>query len=351
MVLTDIRLQNFRSYKDSSFELGEGVNIVVGPNTAGKTNLLEALMVACVGKSFRVRDSELISTGAPWARVDIHNSKNQQRTLKLTKDEPRVSKTFEIDGKIYRRLSAGLGHPVVLFEPNHLFLFHDEPKKRREFIDNLLSQTDAEFQKTANSYKRIVSQRNSLLKQNRAKQQIFVWNLKLAEAGNFIVARRLALLDTINKSISKTYSDLSAAKSSAKLEYKTNIPAQNYGSALLKNLEANFERDREQGFTGDGPHRDDITAYINSRAVAETASRGEIRTLMLALKIIETKILEEKTGGKPLLLLDDVFSELDGARRKALTDFLKNYQTVITTTDADVVIKNFSQNCQIIPLG
>jgi DNA replication and repair protein RecF len=350
MVFTDIRLQNFRSYKDASFELDKGVNIVVGPNTAGKTNLLEAVMVASTGKSYRVKDSELIAKGAEWVRVDVHDSKNHQRTVKITAEAGRVNKTFELDGKEYKRLNHNLRRPAVLFEPNHLFLFHDEPKKRREFIDGLGAQLDGGYQTLLNSYKRALAQRNSLLKQNRAKGQIFVWNFKLADIGGKIATRRLELIENINKSLGRVYSDLAAAKSKVEIGYKTDISAANYGSSLLKKLEANFERDRDMGFTGNGPHRDDLTADLNGGSVSQIASRGEIRTLMLTLKIIETRLIEEKTGIKPLLLLDDVFSELDGARRKALTDFLKSYQVVITTTDADLVVKNFAQSCQIIPL-
>lgn len=351
MVFTDIRLQNFRSYKDASFELDNGVNIVVGPNTAGKTNLLEAVMVASTGRSYRVKDSELIKKGAKWARIDIHNSKNQQRTVKLTNEESKAEKTFQLDGKEARRLGFAQKQPIVLFEPNHLFLFHDERRARREFIDNLVSQTDEEFNKLTNSYKRILAQRNSLLKQNKAKQQIFVWNLKLVESGSQIVSRRLAQIEEINRQIPGIYSDLAAKKTQIKLDYISDVSTANYSSDLLKKLEAGFARDTKTGFTGNGPHRDDLACEMNGEPVDLSASRGEVRTLMLALKIIETRLLEECTGKKPLLLLDDVFSELDGARRKSLTDFLKGYQAVITTTDADVVVKNFSQNCQIIPLS
>lgn len=351
MVFTDIRLQNFRSYKDSSFELDQGVNIVVGPNTAGKTNLLEAVMVASAGKSYRAKDSDLIAKGSGWARIDIHDSKNQQRTVKIEAKEDRAQKTFELDKKEYKRLSYNLQQPAVLFEPNHLFLFHGEPKKRRDFVDNLRAQTDPPYQKLLNEYKRTLAQRNSLLKQRRAKQQIFVWNFKLADTAGKIAASRMELIESINKILTKVYSDLAGKKTKTELVYMTNISSINYSSDLLKKLEANFERDQEAGFTGSGPHRDDMSAEMNGGSVSLTASRGEIRTLLLSLKVIETRLIEEKTGKKPLLLLDDVFSELDGARRKALTDFLKDYQAIITTTDADLVVKNFAQNCQIIPLG
>jgi DNA replication and repair protein RecF len=351
MVFTDIRLQNFRSYVDSSFEIDPGVNIVVGPNTAGKTNLLEAILVSCLGKSYRVRDHELIRAGSDWARIDIHNSKNQQRTTKVTKEGEKTDKIFEVDGKQFKRMTKATLQPVVLFEPNHLFLFHDNPQKRREFIDELASQIDIEYQRNLNQYKRALAQRNSLLKQSRATDQIFVWDVKLADLGNKIVAGRTDIIGQINQKAGKIYSDLASKKTKVEFSYVSKTPLADYSSNLLKQLEQSFVQDTERGFTGHGPHRDDITATVNGEPVSVTASRGEIRTLMLALKIIETRLIEKSLDQKPILLLDDVFSELDGARRKALTDFLKDYQTIITTTDADVVVKNFSQNCQIIPLG
>ena len=134
------------------------------------------------------------------------------------------------------------------------------------------------------------------------------------------------------------------------MKYQSRITKQQYSSQFLHKLEANIDRDIARGFTGDGPHRDDIKVIIDGHDIQESASRGEIRTLLLALKIVELGIVEEVYASKPILLLDDVFSELDGSRRRALTNFLQDYQTFITTTDADVVIRHFTGNCRIIPL-
>lgn len=352
MVFTDLRLQQYRSYQDSSFELGEGVNIVVGPNAAGKTNLLEAVMVASVGKSYRARDTGLVQAGADWARIDLHTSENILRTVKFQKDSTgKIQKTFEIDKKVYKRLPITQRQPVVLFEPNDLQLVEGEPSLRRNYFDDIIEQYTPAYEKNRLQYKRVVSQRNALLKQaSGADSQMFAWNLRLVDLGEKLVAERLKLLERINLKLSDTYSSISGRKTEVRVEYESSIDLKDYSSNLLRKLESSQTLDIQRGFTGNGPHRDDFVVYMNGALALQSASRGETRTLLLALKIIELQILEAERGIRPLLLLDDVFSELDGARRRALTDLLKDYQTVITTTDADAVIQNFTDIHNIIPI-
>ena len=352
MIFTDLRMQNFRSYQDGSFEIGEGVTIVVGPNAAGKTNLIEALMMAATGNTYRGSDA-LIAHGSEWARIDAHTAGNNARTVKLrTQNGRRTEKEFEIDGKSYKRLPAPQRQPVVLFEPNDLQLLHGEPGGRRDLADNLIEQLDEGYGALRNQYKRTISQRNALLKQaSRDSTQLFIWNVRLAELASGVVGKRLSLVDAINDKLSGLYSEISKQPTDVVAVYKSSIGHENYATALLRALERDIELDYARGFTGHGPHRDDIAFLFKGRNAAAQVSRGEIRTLLLSLKIIELELIKEHSGSRPLLLLDDVFSELDGTRRKALTNFLKDYQAVITTTDADVVIKHFTAECTIIPLG
>jgi DNA replication and repair protein RecF len=199
----------------------------------------------------------------------------------------------------------------------------------------------------------VLSQRNALLKKGMAHAgpQVFVWNLRLSELGGRVARERTQLVGHVNKLATDTYRGLSHSNASVELSYQSNCPADQYETGLLKKLEANLERDCLLGFTGAGPHRDDLAAALNGQPVATTASRGETRSLILMLKIIELQLLQAARGTTPLLLLDDVFSELDGKRRHALTAHLKTYQTFITTTDADIVAKNFTAGCNIIPLS
>jgi DNA replication and repair protein RecF len=352
MVFTDLRLQQYRSYKDASFELGPGVNIVVGPNAAGKTNLLEAIMVGSVGRSYRARDPNLVQNNQDWARIDIHTSENALRTIKLQTDPAgRLQKTFEIDEKVYKRLPQSWKHPVVLFEPNDLQLIEGEPSLRRDYFDDIIEQYVASYDKHRGHYRRVIAQRNALLKQGaRGNSQLFAWNLRLADLGEQLVKQRLLLLGEINKSLSKTYSAIAGHKTKVKIQYESSVNTDNYSTNLLKKLESSTDLDMQRGFTGNGPHRDDLVIYFGDQPALRSVSRGEVRTLLLSLKILELKILEKEQGTRPLLLLDDVFSELDGARRQALTEFLKDYQTIITTTDADAVIGSFTEKHTVIAI-
>ncbi len=353
MLFTDVRLQNFRSYHDSSFEIDPGVTIVVGPNTAGKTNLVEALLLVASGKTYRHTET-LIRRGQPWGRVDAHTNDNRLRSVKLRRsNDTSTDKEIEIDAKVYKRLPAHHRQPVVLFEPNNLQLLYREPASRRDYLDNFIESLDASYSKTITHYQRVLTQRNTLLKQPRLDpSQLFVWNLRLVELAVDITAKRYQLLTTLNDRLGALYSTITGHKASLMAVYKTIVSQKAYSASLLKLLEVNLERDHARGFTGYGPHRDDMYFTFNEGGdMSMTASRGEIRTLLLCLKIIELELIEQATGTRPLLLLDDVFSELDSSRRKALTSFLQGHQTIITTTDADVVIKHFVGKCTIIPLG
>lgn len=349
-MISDLRLQHFRSYDDVTFELGAGVNIVVGPNASGKTNLLEAVLVVARGGSYRVSDQDLIAFGEPWARIDAHLTSGSERTVKLTTD-PKPAKLYELDSKQYKRLSVLTSLPVVLFEPNHLQLLSGGPERRRNYIDDMLEQTTPGYAKLRRDYKRALAQRNSLLKQPGADMLIFPWNIRLSQLAGQIVNLRLELIDKLAREISELYHELSQTNTEVTLEYISPLPLEAYETALLRKLEASLELDKLRGFTASGPHREDLSVLFDGRPTAETASRGETRTAVLALKIIELRVLEDARTVTPLLLLDDVFSELDGRRRTALTNYLSRYQTFITTTDADVVVQHFTESCTVIPLG
>ncbi len=352
-MVEDIRLQHFRSYSDESFEFEPGVNIIVGPNAAGKTNLLEAIQIICLGSSYRASDTNLIQKNETWARVDAHTSFGP-RTIKFTQPARpggRIEKTLKIADKTQKILPHNKTIPVVLFEPNHLQLLTGPKELRRNFIDDLLEQTINSFGLLRRQYKRALAQRNALLKKGPDQaQQLFVWNVRLSEMGGEIANHREGLIKDLNRNIHKIYNDIAGTKNSVTIHYESTCAPNNYGSQLLKKLEAAESIDYQRGFTAYGPHRDDFVVGLNQSPAASTASRGEIRTLLLSLKLMELQIVEKVRSKKPILLLDDVFSELDGARRRALTEFLKDHQTFITTTDADIVIQHFMDKAHIIPI-
>lgn len=350
-MISDVRLQQFRSYGDATFEFGAGVNIIVGPNGSGKTNLLEAILVLARGSSYRVNDADLLQFNTDWFRLDAHLAPHDSlRTVKLV-TVPRQVKSYELDGKSYVRLTLHHLLPVVLFEPNHLQLLHGSPDGRRSYLDDILEQTQPGFAAYRRNYRRILAQRNSLLKrpQRPSTQELFPWNLRLSELGATIARARADLCAQLAVDFATVYTEISQAKTQVAIAYQPKFPLESYESNLLSKLESHLPEDITRGFTTYGPHREDFTVTFDARPADEYASRGETRTALLALKIIELQLLEAVRGVTPLLLLDDVFSELDGARRRALTGFLQKYQTFLTTTDADVVVKHFTDST-IIPL-
>lgn len=349
-MISGLRLQNFRSYSDHSFEFEPGVNIIVGPNASGKTNLLEAILVVATGTSYRVADQELVMFDKPWARLD--STGDNSRTVKLQTNANKINKSYIFDEKPYKILGFNHTLPVVMFEPDNLRLLHGQPEGRRLYMDNLISQINSGYKSVLKQYRRALSQRNHLLKMPGAPapDQLFVWNLKLSELGGIIARERMELINRISTELPKYYHAISGGDIKITAVYKSKIPLANYETTLLSILEKSYRTDVERGFTTSGPHRDDFEVLFDDHLASEVASRGEIRTVLLSLKIHELTLLEDKRGQKPLLLLDDVFSELDGKRRHALASFLQSHQTFITTTDADLVLDRHMKSSHIIPI-
>lgn len=353
-MFTNVRLQHFRSYDDQTVELNNGVNIVVGPNASGKTNLLEGLFFLCQGTGFRGKDANLIKNDGDWLRADGTTS-GGDRTFILKRKEEKTApeKELRFDGVVRKRITQTHTLPVTLFEPEHLRLLVGSPELRRGYLDAIIAQTEHGLRQTLNEYRRTLSHRNRLLKTRPSDMhdQIFVWNVRLSELGADIVAQRRLLIDEINAQASETYSAISDKDSSLVFTYAPSISSSDYRSGFLKHLTDHVAIDIERGFTGKGPHREDFFVELNNKDAHTTASRGESRTIVLTAKIIEMQRIFERTGTRPLLLFDDVFSELDGARRRALTEHLKEHQTVITTTDADAIVKHFLSDYTVIATG
>lgn len=349
-MIQSVRLQQFRSYANDSFEFQPGVNIIVGPNASGKTNLLESILVIARGGSYRAHDMDLIAHGADWARLDALVD-GDERTVKLVR-VPAQEKIYEIDGRVLRKLSLERTLPVVLFEPNHLSLLTGSPEKRRDYLDDLLTQTTAGYGATLRAYKRTLAQRNSLLKSGHVTAEyLFPWDVRLSELGARIVRARSGLVESLNEKVAGLYKDLSQSDTQVSVTYQVGADPQQYESVMLRQLELRRQDDVVRGFTSFGPHRDDLLVSFNGSPAEDVASRGETRTFVLCLKVLELQLLQEARDVTPLLLLDDVFSELDGVRRKALTTHLQPYQTFITTTDADVVVHHFTSQSNIILMG
>lgn len=346
MLISSIRLQNIRAHTDSSYEFEDGVNILIGPNACGKTTILESIAYVSRGKMpGSSAHKDMYRDNTDWQRVDI-DYESESRSFKSTEEK----KEFVVSGDSKKRLSHQDIRPIVWFDPEELRLLRGSPKRRRDYFDALLSQLDPSYQLALGRYKRSLLQRNTLLKKAQiAPDDLFVWDLRLAENAEIIFRQRSMYVAYINQALNDIYHRLAGSTKDLRLEYETTENANNYSASLLGNFKRFYTRDQALGFTSAGVHRDDFI-FIDSahKKIATNASRGEIRTVMLALKILETERLTQHYHTKPIILFDDVFSELDGSRRKAFTETLKGHQTIITTTDADIVTKDFAARANVI---
>ena len=352
MPYKSLTLQSFRSYDKYAVNLNPGVNVVVGPNGSGKTNLLEAMHVISTGASFRTSDRDLVKHGAAWFRLEAVYD-DDTRVLTYSLEDVQSPKHFNLDGVKRVRLNYQQKIPIVLFEPDHLRLLSGPPSARRDYLDGVLAGLQPDFARTKSQFDRALLQRNNILKRAEARSpalddQLFVWNIKLAELSENIAERRLGLLAFMNEHIDELYSHIADAPSEVHLEYESDLAVSHYKQSMLSTLESELPKDIARGFTGVGPHRDDFIVHLNRVRSDITASRGEMRSLLLTLKMIELNLLSEQHAHPPLLLLDDVFSELDAVRRRTLASLARPYQTIITTTDADIVKNYFEKGVLLI---
>ena len=344
MILKTLRVQNFRTHSDFILEIGEKSTLISGANGSGKTSLLEAIYFALQGTSFRSSDKEILrNDGSSWFRIDLKDSKDSLRTIIFNNAVQKSKKQFLVDGNKKARLSANLRIPVVLFEPDDLQLLSGSPTRRRNFLDYFLSQIFPSFQLALARYNKALKQRNNLLKRdNVSKDELFPWNLMLAEYGAEIISKRQDFLELLNSKIEEVYFEISGVKDEIEIDYLGEKVSKN---EILAILSENIERDKILGYTNFGPHKHDIQFIFNKKPAQNVASRGENRSLVLALKFIETDILADLTSKRPIVLLDDVFSELDDDRQKLLTKHFSKYQTIITSTNEIEV-----EDCKITSL-
>lgn len=338
-MISTLRMKYFRSHKNISFKFSEKTNIIIGKNGSGKTNIIEAILVLATGKSYRANDTYLIQNTSNTSLIEgVFDDK--KRTITINKTQP---KKITINNNTFSRMSFNNTIPIVLFEPDFMQIIARGPDTRRDYFDTIISKTTPNYQTKLNTYKRTLTQRNNLLKrQTFSKDEMFVWNIKLSELATIITTERIKLLHKINNQISLIYSQLADKTYDISINYNTKVQLDNYTNDLLKKLESHLDIDRDQGFTSFGPHRDDFLFKINKEDASISASRGENRTILLALKIIESNLVSEARKIKPILLLDDVFSELDETRQAKLVDFFYDNQVIITTTNITPLMQGVS---------
>lgn len=336
-LLQKISVQNVRIHTSRVMDILPKTTVITGANGSGKTSLIEALYIALQGSSFKGSDSDIVRRGATWYRIDVLFDDEVVRTVKFDPTRQSGKKQFIIDGKTHYRLPQQHKYPVVLFEPEDLRLLNGSPVRRRQFIDHFISQFDPRYATALRRYERALRQRNTLLKQQSTSDSLFVWNVALSEYGAYIISQRIHFCDELNTRLNDVYGSIAHTSDTVAIRY-SQPQHENMAQKLLSELHERVERDRLLGFTSVGPHRHDILFEFNGSPALSVASRGEVRTIVLALKFLEVDIIESMTGKKPVVLLDDLFSELDKDRQSYLVDSTKRGQMIITsaTNNSDI---------------
>ena len=345
--LRRLHVENFRSHQRQDLDFGQ-VTILVGPNGVGKTNLLEAIWYLATTRPFRTsRDIDVINWQAASACV-----RGDQFEIRLVR-EAIVRKALLIDG-VPRRPLEYLGElRAVLFTPDSLAILAGPPRERRRFLDTLLAQGDRASARDLVNYRRLIGQRNALLRLihlGRAQPaELEPWNSQLVQVGSRLTARRAAAVAVLALEISKNYHWLGGAQAET-LTFTYQPTGSSDPAVFADRLQANLASEIALAVTLVGPHRDDLSVSLRGHPLAEHGSRGEIRTILLAVKWAEFAYLAHGRAVRPIVLLDDLFSELDLAHRQAVTSFLETSQAVVTTTDVSHIPKELQKKATIIHL-
>ena len=348
MYIEKLLLKNYRNIDDTYLNLDPNLNIFIGNNGQGKTNLLEAVYLMATTESHRTnRDNELIQWDKESALVQLKLIKSDYNLTISYKIEGR-NKQIKINKNPLEKISDLVGNlNVILFSPEDLKIVKGSPSNRRKFLDLEISQVNPYYYHLLKEYDHILRQRNNLLKKmyNKSKRDIDlleVWDDKLAENGAKIIDKRLKVLNKLKILARLAQRKLTSGQENLNIKYDCtlNIDKNNDKNEINKIFLNKLKRDREdefeRGYTLSGPHRDDLILKINKMNVRKYGSQGQQRTVALALKLAELEFMKSESGEYPVLLLDDVFSELDKNRRNTLLSIINDkIQTLITTTDSE----------------
>lgn len=329
MIIKSISLTNFRNHSHYKMECTDEVSLILGANGWGKTSILEAIYILTRGKSFRATDKDIIKRNTEFYRIELEYYNGETTTATYDGN----TKTFIITDKKSKRLPAKSKYPLILFVPSDLNLISHSPGRRRDYFDQIFSQLDENYSSNLSKYNKAIKQRNELLKSDHvAKESLFSWNLLLAKYGSAISEKRQIYTAEINSRLTPTYRSIAKNNDEVELQYHTEVinPTESF---YLKTLEQSIERDIYLGHTSFGIHRDDYLFSFNHQVADTSASRGETRSVILALKFIEANLIKETLGKNPIILLDDVFSELDATRRRCLVENFKDHQVIITSVE------------------
>ncbi|MBQ6495862.1 MAG: DNA replication/repair protein RecF [Firmicutes bacterium] len=337
MYIKKIELYNFRNYKEEKISFNEKVNLFLGNNAQGKTNLLEGIYLNAFGKSFKnVKDKELIRFGEEFCRIKTTIHKNDEDEVVEIFINQDGKKGIKREGVKLKKASELLEeYYMIVFSPEDMKIVKEEPEKRRRFINRELCQIRKGYLNDFNNYRKILKQRNAYLKELYIEDAVLdVWDLELAEYGSRIIQKRKEFIEMLGPVCSNINESITGGKESLDIKYESSINEEgNIKETFYDILQQNRSSDKRNRTTGKGPHKDDLKISSNGIDLRKFGSQGQQRTAALSLKLSEIEIIEKETGEKPVLLLDDVLSELDNERQMYLINSLGENQLFVTTTD------------------
>ncbi len=346
MKIISLELENFRNYKQAVVNFSDGLNVLYGQNASGKTNMLESVYLCSIFHSPRTtKDKEMILMGENKARVKIViESKFRKHVINLQIDE-QGKKKVAVDNIPINRAGELLGVlGVVFFSPDEMKLVKEAPQERRRFLDVGISQQQKSYFLALQRYNKTLKQKNNLLKEYKFNPNIDdmldVWDSVLAKEGAILIKKRMEYINVLNDAAGRFHYELSGEKEKLVLSYESGAKTDCASEALQNNLYnaivASRQKDKELGFCTVGPHRDDIKIEINGKDSRKFASQGQQRTIALAMKLGEVVIYKNEIGEPPVLLLDDVLSELDQSRQSLLLKMTQGFQTILTCTEYEL---------------
>ena len=342
MIIKSIELADFRNYDTLNLTFDKGTNILYGDNAQGKTNILEAIYVVATTKSHKgSKDKDIINFNKEEAHIRAYIEKDEVETRIDMHLRSSKSKGIAIDGQKIKKAAELLGLlNVVFFSPEDLGIIKNGPSERRRFVDMELCQLDNFYLYNLNSYNKIVNQRNKLLKDlyfnPSLKETLNIWDSQLVSFGSKIIERRQIFVEQLNEIIYDIHKKLSGDKEELRIKYEPDVSIEDFE----KSLRFSQERDIKLKQTCVGPHRDDFSFIVGDIDIRKFGSQGQQRTAALSLKLAEIELVKKLTKDTPVLLLDDVLSELDANRQNYLLNSIGDIQTIITCTGLDEFINN-----------
>ena len=344
MQIKKLFLQNFRNYEKETFTFTDGLNVLFGKNAQGKTNCAEAVFYLCTGTPMRIRhDKQLIRIGAENAKI-VAEAENRYGKVTIEADIYENKREIRLNGSKIAKNADLIGNiNSVFFSPGELRLIQDGPDERRRFMNISISQTSPAYYTALLRYNKILDQRNALLKNpdfSLVLETLPIWDEQLCKYAGTIVKKRMEFLEKLTPYASEMHAFLTDGGETLEIkpDKKYDGDETEIAKTLMRRFENNYEKDLRLGFTTLGPHRDDLEFFISGSDAKSYASQGQMRTCALSLKLAEVQIFKDLSGEYPILVLDDVMSELDLRRRKKLLQKIKGMQTLLTCTHAERVL-------------